>query len=1198
MHYLKTSKTAKIVSGIIGFSMVLSLFAGVGVQTAGAQGITATQLVELLIGLGIIPADKAEQARGAVAGVTTGGGTTGGQVGSNYTFTKNLQVGSTGEDVRQLQIVLNGDGVNIATTGAGSPGNETSYFGPITKAGVIRFQNKYASEILAPVGLINGTGYVGASTRAKLNMLTSKPTTPPVITPPVITPPTTPGTTPTPTGGSVTVSSAGIQPMNSLAPQSAARLPFTKFTLTAGATDVSIDSVTVERVGLGEDAVFSGVVLLDENGNQVGIAKTLNSNHQTQVGDGFIVKAGTSKTFTVGGNMASSLTSYAGQVVGLSVVGVNTSASVTGSLPINGALHTVNFSLTIGSVTNNRGPLDPNSSVTKEVGTKDYTFSSIKVTAGSAEKVKLNSIRWNQSGSAGAGDLANVMTYVDGVAYPTTVSTDGKYYISNFGGIILDKGASKEISIKADVVGGSGRTIAFDLYKTTDLNISGETFLYGITPPTSGTGFASTNPWYDASVVTISAGSITVSKATSVASQNVAINLSNQPLGGFEVEVIGEPISVASMVFNVTLGGEASGADVDDLTSISIVDGNGSIVAGPVDGNATPQTVGGDGKVTFTDTITFPIGKGIYTLMGKIGTDVTNNVTILASTTPSSDWTTVTGQTTGNTITPSPATAVTGNTMTAKAASVTISVSPNPVAQTVVSGASGFTFANLQLDATASGEDIRFSSLPLEYNIGGNTATNVKNCRLFDGTTDLSTVSNKVDPTAAASSTTFTISGGVTIQKGAVKTLALMCDIAAGSTGTYSWGYDSSSSPTATGLTSGQDASITENDSPGQLMTLSAGGTLTVTLDSSSPSYNVAASGQRITTTILKLHAANEAIDLTKIALQLTNTASSSSSDLASVTLWDGATQIGTAAFSGTQTNATSTLTTPLRIAKDSDKLITVKVDFAQIGVAQTGTSGHLVAVDYDGTDPTGTQGVGTASGTTISHSSTSDTASSGVRVFKSVPTIARISQLCATNPAPCFPTNTLSNGEKVLLRYKVTADANGDVGIYKFTLNIATTTANVTGVNIYAYRDSNFSTPVSGLSASGQMQVTNILASGNSTWVSSATDLDVVAQTSGSADTVIAISAGESRYFEVRGTVANSAAGASVSTQLQGDAGFPSLSGFMASATDIDADTNDDFIWSPNSTTSVSSTNNDFTNGYGIPGLPTTNLTAEVLSQ
>jgi peptidoglycan hydrolase-like protein with peptidoglycan-binding domain len=47
----------------------------------------------------------------------------------------------------------------------------TGNFLSLTQSAVIRFQEKYAAEILAPLGLEKGTGFVGEKTRAKINEL-------------------------------------------------------------------------------------------------------------------------------------------------------------------------------------------------------------------------------------------------------------------------------------------------------------------------------------------------------------------------------------------------------------------------------------------------------------------------------------------------------------------------------------------------------------------------------------------------------------------------------------------------------------------------------------------------------------------------------------------------------------------------------------------------------------------------------------------------------------------------------------------------------------------------------------------------------------------------------------------------------------------------------------------------------------------
>ncbi len=88
---------------------------------------------------------------------------------SSGTFTRSLTVGSRGEDVKRLQQYLNQKGFTISTTGGGSPGNETDYFGAKTKQAVIKLQNAYKDAILTPAGLSQGTGYFGPSTIKYVN---------------------------------------------------------------------------------------------------------------------------------------------------------------------------------------------------------------------------------------------------------------------------------------------------------------------------------------------------------------------------------------------------------------------------------------------------------------------------------------------------------------------------------------------------------------------------------------------------------------------------------------------------------------------------------------------------------------------------------------------------------------------------------------------------------------------------------------------------------------------------------------------------------------------------------------------------------------------------------------------------------------------------------------------------------------------
>lgn len=79
-----------------------------------------------------------------------------------------LSLGMKGEQVSCLQQFLKNQGSDIYPEGL-----VTGNFGNLTKAAVIKFQEKYAGDILTPLGLLKGTGYVGSQTRIKINQKNS-----------------------------------------------------------------------------------------------------------------------------------------------------------------------------------------------------------------------------------------------------------------------------------------------------------------------------------------------------------------------------------------------------------------------------------------------------------------------------------------------------------------------------------------------------------------------------------------------------------------------------------------------------------------------------------------------------------------------------------------------------------------------------------------------------------------------------------------------------------------------------------------------------------------------------------------------------------------------------------------------------------------------------------------------------------------
>ena len=81
-------------------------------------------------------------------------------------ISKNISFGDQGSEVKCLQQFLKSQGSDIYPEGL-----ITGFFGSLTRSAVSRFQEKYKSEILTPLGLSSGTGFVGNLTRQKINQL-------------------------------------------------------------------------------------------------------------------------------------------------------------------------------------------------------------------------------------------------------------------------------------------------------------------------------------------------------------------------------------------------------------------------------------------------------------------------------------------------------------------------------------------------------------------------------------------------------------------------------------------------------------------------------------------------------------------------------------------------------------------------------------------------------------------------------------------------------------------------------------------------------------------------------------------------------------------------------------------------------------------------------------------------------------------
>ncbi len=994
------------------------------VAPAGAGAMTAAELEAqinaLMAQLAALQGQLGElEGTGGTGGVAIEG------IPAGFTFDTNLKLGMSNDDVKYMQIVLNSDtDTKLADSGVGSAGNETFYFGPLTKSGVVKFQEKYASDVLAVYGLTSGTGFVGSTTRAKLDsLLTSVPPTEECTVDTdcslgykceldtCVVKSTTEITTSDECSAAgyfwydatcnataevlatdITIGLASDTSVASHVAKGAQGVIFTIVKLTGGSTGTTITKVIVARGGVSADADISAIQLYD-GVTQVGSTQALNTlTHKATFSSlSYEVPAGETKYLTLKGDIATGPT--VGDTVKLGIVSasdISSTETLEGSFPIWGNAKTIaGISVGVLDVTKQSAP----ALATILSGSTEQDISAFKFAADLTEGFAVHKIVVTHVGSATANDIKNIKLKVSGVQLgETVVSLDAQnraVFDLSSAPLSINSSSNKTVHAYCDVAEGvwTERTIIFEITQYTDVTAYG-----------ANSGGATTITWDDSGTstafakqtgqtMTIGQGSLTVALDASLnpASQNYVKGISGKDFVAYRFSAGStEGVRVAKLKFKLATGVNT------DISNITLWDGTTQI-AGPASIVGSYATFGSN-TIGWDTTGLFDVEKSTNKTI-VVKADIPSGAT--ASNSLSLDLDAVTdiwidGLSSKYDITQNTTNIIltgNGNTHTVSAyGTLTVSKSSNtPPAQTYVIGATEKEFTRIDLSA-GSGEDIVVTAITLDLLANGVIVTSTNhhlvNVKLVNADTGVQYGSTVANPTATAD-----FSGTLIVPASGIVTLKAIADVPTSGypipntsieIATASIGTAIATAIESTGVFSSAD--ITETGSAdGSTMTISTG-SLTVS-DASTPGDQSLIIGASEVSFVGLVMEAGTAEDVRVTFVRLTTSGSSwcSTTDVSNIALYDGDTRLTTkknltVASAATSRHHTVTYSASdflnsqgINITKGAQKVITVKAD-----LPSTGTATHKVAFGVSTTDDIVVSGL--SSNTEISETLTGDT--------------------------------------------------------------------------------------------------------------------------------------------------------------------------------------------------------------------------------
>ena len=1012
------------------------------------------------------------------------------------------------------------------------------------------------------------------------------------------------------TGTGLTIALASDTPASTTVVEDAARVPFTTVNLTASSDgDISVQ-LRVQRTGLSQDVNIGTVVFIDAATNkQIGNSKTLSSSNHQAMSDKITVSAGTTKKVIISANMAADGAGQSGEVLGLDVVELITSATVNGTLPIAGNDMTMNTSLAIGTVTINRGNSDPNLAsvaTTKEIGTTNLELISAKIVINSTEAYDIEGIEFtNYNGTANDADLENLALYVDDEKVADGSIINGIVYFDlSASPVEIAKGKNKEFMLKGDIVDGSARTLDFDIYDQIDVIAKGQTYGYYRLPTyTIGGTTATAEPWFNANnTYLIGTGTITASASSAVPVQNVAEGGDTIALGSWALNAKGEPIAISKIRFDfdfTTSTAVAAYGSTTALTNVALYDENGTAVTSLTDMTLTTASGQPDGYISFTDTWTVPVGEHVYTIKGDLGVVCENGDTLsVGMNLSAAGYYTIKGETTNKATTPTPASNIAASLQTIKAGALAITTSTGvPASGTylVVGSSNPTVLAKIIYDAGDSGENIKITKIRINDNPGLLAkAQYIDNVRLYVESTGAEIAPDSYpdfDETTAATDdyVEFNLTANPLIIPKGTSVSVLMKGVVNASEGAYTHSFASATSTSAVvarGVDTGESIVETFTTTAfGNALTVSTGGTMTISKNYSAPTGSLVAAGTAgFTVAIFDVETKYEDMTLDQITLEFTgDNASSSANDISTLYLYDGSGNL----LASSAVSATSTTFRNLNVAVNKltvpngeTKKLYVKVDLAQIGIAKPATSGYQIGYKLELATGFVAKGAISGAGTEAIGTGTDAPTGSTFVMTKAFPVI--------THTVLTTTEKTLAGTEtnKTIYKFSVTADSSGgDVGLYKMMFKIATTTASATSFYLY-------DTTSGEASINASSGAVAIVAS-DSNYIVFFLDADSDQTDNDKEERVIA--SGATKTYEVRSnTTDDSSTGGDddrIAVNMMFDYISSAISSGRFSLTAAEVEGTADkahFIWSDRSASSHATSTSDWYNSYLVTGKAT----------